>query len=383
MPRHLRRAGAAGAVAVAAALLAACTAGPAPTPSATPPPPSGDGVLRIGTLFGTKGDGAALAAVQTAAVNAAVRDIAAAGGFGGIALEVYSRDAASETSFDELVARGADVIIGPPDMELAATLVPLAREAGVVLVTPSAIGARPADSAGVLLRTASSARAQGAALAAELGDGTIALVRDDSPASRELAADFGEGLTDIVLTDDVAATAARVATADPVVVVVATASAPLLSAVLDTGIAADRLWLTGSAVTRYDETAGALEGAHGIQANISTDPAFAAALHREDPAAGNARYAAEAYDAVVLVALAAVASGDDGGPSIAAALPAVAGGGVPCHGFGECADVRDDGQDIDYEGVSGGFAIDADGDRDATTLLRYRYDTDNRPQVEM
>lgn len=383
MPRHLSRPGAAGALVAAAVLLAACTAAHAPTPTPTPPPPSGDGVLRIGTLFPTHGADAALAVAQTAAVNAAVRDIAAAGGFGGVPIEVFSRDGGTEGALDELVAHGVDVVIGPSSMDVAAALLPVARSTGIPLITPSAIGARPDGSAGILFRTASSARSQGGEIAAELGGGTVALVRGDDAASQQLAAGLGDELVDIVLGDDVAAAVTQVATAHPDSVVVATASASLLAALGAAGIPADRLWLTGGALTGYDASAGALEGAHGIQAGIGTDPAFGAALRREDPGAAETRYAAEAYDAVVLAALAAVAAGDDGGASIAAALPAVAAHGIPCHSFGECIEVSEDGQDIDHEGVSGSFGFDADGDRDAVNLLRYAYDADNQPQARM
>lgn len=77
----------------AAALLAlvGCTATPMPTPTPTMPTPSGDGVLRIGTLFSTTGaDASALA--QTAAVNAAARELDAAGGVNGAPVEVINRN---------------------------------------------------------------------------------------------------------------------------------------------------------------------------------------------------------------------------------------------------------------------------------------------------
>jgi len=378
VPRRLSRAGAAGAFAVAAALLAGCTLGPAPTPTPTPPPPSGDGVLRIGTLLPA---GSALSVAGVAAVNAAVRDIATAGGFGGVPLEVTSRDGGDPAAgFADLVARGVDVVIGPADASALAELVPLARESGVLLVSPAADGPRPADSGDILFRTISSARAQGAAIAGALGVGDAVLVRADDPASRDLAAGLGDTLAaDVVLTDDVAAAVAQVAAADPGHVVISVASAPLLSGLQEAGIGAERLWLTRDALTGYDEAAGALEGAHGIQADTTADPAFTALLRREDPAARAQRYAAAAYDATVLVALAALVAGDDGAASIAAALPAVAAGGIRCHGFGECAAVRDDGQDIAYAGRSGAFGFDAAGDRDAVTLIGSLFDADNRP----
>src|SRR3954471_23361394 len=98
MPRPVPAAAVAAAVvALAAALaLAGCTdAGPMPTPTPTMPTPSGDGVLRIGTLFSSTGPDAAEAASQTAAVYAAVRELNAAGGVGGTPVELVVRNGGS------------------------------------------------------------------------------------------------------------------------------------------------------------------------------------------------------------------------------------------------------------------------------------------------
>jgi branched-chain amino acid transport system substrate-binding protein len=378
-------------VLAAAVLLAACTPSAAPTPTPTPPPPSGDGILRIGTLLDTHGAGAALAAGQTAGVNAAVRDIDAAGGADGVPVEVVNRDAADPDAFGQLVAAGVDAIIGPPDVETAAALIGPAREAGIPLLSPSAVGPRPEGSEGVLWRTVPSVRAEGAALAHELGDGTVALVRDESPATQELAqglaGELGELLViEVVAGEDPAADAARVAAEAPDAVLVALpggeGTGSLLGALVRAGVDAGGVWVTGGALSRYDADAGSLAGLHGIQTAVPADPAFSAQLRREDPGAGSTRYAAEAYDAVVLVALAALAAGDDGGPSITAALPAIAAGGIPCASFAECVSIAGDGQDIDLQGVSGPFAFDAAGDRDAVRFVRYLYDAENVPRMQ-
>lgn len=398
MPRS-RRAGASGALALAlgaALLLTGCTPSPEPTPTPTLPAPSGDGVLRIGTLFSTSGPGSASAPGETAGVHAAVRAVNAAGGVDGVPVEVLSRDGgtagdgAAEAAFAELVERGADVVIGPSTMEVAALLTGPAREAGVPLVTSSARGPRPEGSADVLFRVVGSARAEGLALAADLaaaGAASVAVVRADDPATRELAAGLAEGLAaaetepiDIVAGADPAADAQQASVADAVVVATGSAgeaTTALLSALHAAGVPSGALWLVDGALTRYD-AGGALSGAHGIRGGVGIDPALAAAIRQEDPGA-RTHYAGEAYDAAVLVALAAVVAGDDGGASIAAALPYVAGDGIACASFGECLAVLGDRPGIRYAGATGDLAFGEDSDRVAATFLRYLFDGDDRP----
>lgn len=401
MPRPAGRAGGALAVLAAVALLAGCTPGSAATPTPTPPPASGDGVLRIGTLFSTSGPGAATAPAETAGVFAAVRAINAAGGVGGAPVEVISRDGGTagdgkaEAGFAELVERGADIVVGPSSMEVAAVLLPLAREAGVPLLTGSARGDRPEGSEDVLFRLVPSLRDEGAAIAREATDagaGSVAVVRSDDPAAQALEAGLSGGLeaagaeltVSIVAGDDPAEDARAAADgADAVVVATADAgegTAALLAALRDEGVAADRIWVAHGAYGRYDALGDAVAGVHSLVAGISTDPGFVAAIRQEDPGAGT-RLAPGTFDAVVLAALAAELAGDEGGPSIAAFLPAASADGIACRSFGECLAVLDDRPDIRYQGVAGDLALTATHDRAQPGFTRFVYDERGRPVV--
>ena len=120
MPRALVRARLVAALLAVAAMTTACATAPmpTPTPSSPSPTPIGDGVLRIGTLFPSSGGVAFIGPAQVAGVNAAVREINAAGGVGGVPVEVINRDSGdastqkAEESFADLVAKGVDVVIG-------------------------------------------------------------------------------------------------------------------------------------------------------------------------------------------------------------------------------------------------------------------------------
>jgi hypothetical protein len=64
-------------------------------------------------------------------------------------------------------------------------------------------------------------------------------------------------------------------------------------------------------------------------------------------------YGPESYDAVIISALAAVAAGDDSGEAVADNIVDVTREGTKCTTFEECAQLLEDGEDIDYDGKSG------------------------------
>lgn len=151
------------AVAAAVALmLASCTALPTATPTPTPtstPTPTGDGVLRVGTLLSASDPAAA---AQVAGVNAAVREINAAGGVDGEPVEVVTRNAGddaatAESALSDLIARGVDVVVGPSSADLLASVteaaatsdVPVLPSAGTAALTPELAAAIGREDPGV------------------------------------------------------------------------------------------------------------------------------------------------------------------------------------------------------------------------------------------
>jgi len=214
--------------ALIALLLAGCSAG-APVPTPTPEPTyavTGDGVLRIGTLFSLSDPSST---ARIAAVEVAVREVNAAGGFAGAPVEVLHRNAGDDPAavapiVTALGERGVDVLIG--------------------------------------------------------------------------------GTTD-AMADAIAEAAAAL---DLAVVIPAT------------GAAADEPLL--------------------------------ALLRQSDPATGDTTGAVEAYEAVILSALAAAAADDDGGAAIVRTLPALAEGASSCALYAACLDVIAHDTGIAYSGRS-------------------------------
>lgn len=77
---------------------------------------------------------------------------------------------------------------------------------------------------------------------------------------------------------------------------------------------------------------------------------------------GNVVFGGQAYDCVVVLALASLAAGSTEGPDILAEVQNVTRYGTKCFGYGECAALMAEGVDIDYEGVSGPLDLDEVGD---------------------
>ena len=363
------------------------------TPSPSPTyAPTGDGVLRIGTLLPPA------AVAQVAAVEVAVREINEQGGVNGVPVELFHRtsgDPASDaavTSFTALVELGVDVVIGPESADLAQRLVAASIAAEVPFISPSASGLDGLDDSGLVFGTAVSGSAQGAALAdalAEAGAASVAyLASDDTVGADGLAsltaalgddvavdfdADFAAATTDFA---SIASSAAKAKT-DAVVVSAATAeqAVGLLSALSTAGVDGSSIWLDARTTLDYAATVapGALDGATGLIAGAAIDDAFALRLRQADPAVSSYTFAAEAYDATIMAALAVVINGDDGGAAISRHLRSISTGGIPCASFGECLSVLDTEPDIDYTGRSGPVDLAETGDAasGAFTIVTY------------
>ncbi|HEY9477368.1 MAG TPA: ABC transporter substrate-binding protein [Microbacteriaceae bacterium] len=394
--------------------LVSCTPGPAPVPSPTPsaspslaPLPAGDRVLRLGTLLPTTGASAFLAPAQAAGVELAVREINEAGGVLGAPIEVFHRNSGDasgdvlEKSFGELLAKKVDVVIGPSSSVLSARLLPKSEAAGVPLISPAAIapGLSSAAGAGWFYRTVPSAALQGSALATILGktsSAKVALVSFDDATGAALKKSLVAGLKaskgevvehtfDAGTKDLSTLVAAVVKDAPDAVVLVSPFSAMEQNKAIITALTAERLggarlWLTSGNLADYSQALPkkTMEGVNGILEGAKPDAAFLKRIRSAGPTVKDYRYAAEAYDAVILAALAATVADNDSGAAVARNLSAVSSGGIGCTSYGECLDVLKTETDIDYNGASGPVGLDAAGDPASATFGVYRYDAANR-----
>lgn len=402
-----------------AVALSGCSA-PAPLPTPTPTPtqtptatetfaPTGDGVLRIGTLVSMSGDTASTGPGIVAAVELAVRDINAAGGVLDQPVEVLHRDSGDasqdllESAFAGLVERGVDVVIGPTSAALVERLAPLAAEAGVTVISPvaTAPAVRAVSPAGVFFRTIPADEQQAAAIVqglADQGDEAVALITTGD--ARGLSFERGvrsaleqegmrlSGIEQLDATTNINRLSLSIAGGQPDAVILvtdaplATATQTAIAALLDRGLRAEQLWFTAQNLDDYSSTVatGLLDGANGVAVGVPATDELVSRLRQSDPALQGVRFAPETYDAVVLAALAAALAGDDGGASVARLLPQAASDGVPCSSFGECVEVLQTEPAIDYQGLSGSLAFDADGELAEAELGLFQYTDENRPE---
>ena len=417
MPNTRRVSFAAGVVGILlAAALTACSSVPVPVPVPTPTPtqraspaPQGNGILKFGTMFPTSGTAAFNAPAQVAGVELAVREINEAGGVLGLPVVVFHRDSGDastekiEVSFSELLSKEIDVLIGPPSSVLVERILPKALDAGVAIISPAATSPRLSrlKDDGLLSRTIPSAALQGSLLAEVIGTGKkkarIAVIYFDDesgePVGQALADAAEEFDVSVVATEafdaqtkSFTAMLAKVSKATPdAVVLVSPFSAmeqttAIINGLSSDGLGNDKLWLTSGNLADYSQAlpADTLAGARGILEGGEPDAAFTARVKSMNPAVTDYRYAAEAYDATILAALAAIIAENDSGEAVARSLRDASQGGIKCLSFAECLDVLETQDDIDYDGVSGPVDLDATGDPSPANFGIYQYNAENQ-----
>lgn len=408
---HTRHVSAGVAAMIIAGVLASCSAAPMPVPAPTggqTPPPRGDGTLTIGTLFPTSGASSFISAAQTAGVDLAIQEINKAGGVLGEPVVVVHRDSGAakttklETSFASLLEEETDVVIGPSSSVLAERILPEAIDAGVTLISPAATAPRLSglDDHGLLFRTISSAAMQGEVLAelASAGENAaIAIIYFDDDTGRAMAATVtstAAGLGGKVVasekftasTKSLSSILSTVTESKPDAVILASPfsamsqNKKLITGLTKEGLGNKKLWLTGGNLADYSQElpAGTLAGARGVIEGAAPDKEFTARVKSVGKKVSDYRYAAEAYDAVMLAALAAIVAGSDDGVAVAHSVRDVSFGGIKCLGFAQCLDALVTTPDIDYDGISGPVDLSAEGDPISAHFGVYQYTKANK-----
>ena len=274
----------------------------------------------------------------------------------------------------------------------------------IPLISPAAPGDELTDleDEGLVSRTAPPDRYQGptlaAAIADDLGtaeDATVNVAARDDDYGMAIADGFVEawkGLGGEIGHDvryspgDVSAqTAEEIVADDPAALVVIDfpESFALLAKQLEATEAYDPaiVWSTdGLAVGDVPE--GAVEGLRGTVPGTPDDDestqAFFALYEEAAPTEVDPQtFDAHVFDAVVLCFLAAYAAGGDQGQDVAEQLERVSAPGGEPFTWEELPDAMRalaDGEEIDYQGASGGIDLDEDGDPTAGTYDIYSYE---------
>jgi branched-chain amino acid transport system substrate-binding protein len=376
--------------------------------SAAPEKPSGakgDGTLTVGTLLPQTGDLAFLGPPEFAGVDVAIEEINAAGGVLGKPVKTIRGDSGDGTpnvapgNTRDLIDGGSDVIVGAASSSVSLSVIDAIVNAGVVHFSPANTSTAfdTYDDKGLYFRTAPSDVLQGAVMAnllAEDGHDNVAiLARQDSYGEaladqvEKVFTDNGGNITDKILYDANASTfgaeVGKVAASQPdaVVLIAFSETIKIIPEMIKNNIGPDdlQIYFVDGNTADYsgDFDKGTLDGIKATYPGAELTSDFRDRMLKVDKKLTEFTYGPESYDATMLSALAAVAAKDDSGESIASQLQAVSTGGTPCTAFKECADMLEQGEDIDYNGVSGDIEFNDTGSPSSATIGIFQYGPDN------
>ena len=371
----------------------------------------GDLTLKIGTALPQTGNLAFLGPPEEAGVALAIKEINEADK--GIQVEVEWGDSgdtdnkAYETEIPRLLNAGVKAILGAASSGTSLQFIDQVVGAGVIQFSPANTSAALTtyDDKGLYFRTAPSDVLQGEVLgnliAADGHEKIAMIVLNDSYGTglagfttEAFEAAGGEVLAAPTYntgdTNFSAQIAEVLATSPDAIVLITFEEVKTIIPQLVSQFPADKLYFVDGNLANFSEDfdPGTLTGAKGTLPglDIETIPAFLQRMEDNWVAEGNASlanvysYGPESYDAVVLLALAALAAGSVEGVDMAGKLQEVSGGsggGTKCTSFAECADIINGGGVADYDGVSGPITFDENGDPTEASIGVYVYQDDN------
>jgi ABC-type branched-subunit amino acid transport system substrate-binding protein len=404
------------ALAAAALVLTACggaedepTADPTNEETSEGAEPTGDGTLTIGNLLPQTGDLAFLGPPEFAGVKLAVEEINAAGGVLGNDVANIDADSGDGTpdiagaEVDKLFNQDVDAIIGAAASGVSVSVIDKITGAGVVHFSPAntAAGFDTYDDNGLYFRTAPSDRLQGqvlANLAAEDGFSNVAIMARQDFYGEGLAEQVqttlqerGVNVADFVLysadATNYTAEINQIAAAKPdaLVLVAFEETTKIIPQLIAKGIGPDdiQIYFVDGNLADYSDETFDLTGVKGtLPVSGDPDPAFNDRLLEIDPKLKDFSYGPQSYDAVMIIALAAIAAGDDSGEAVGAQIIEVTRGGTQCSTFEECAALLEDGEDIDYEGASGPTDMNDTGSPASGTIGINVYEGNKYEQVD-
>ncbi|WP_062464782.1 ABC transporter substrate-binding protein [Demequina soli] len=366
--------------------------------------------LKVGTFLPVTGSLAFLGPPEIAGVKLAISEINEAGGIFGADVslkETDSSDADNPTigsqSINDLISDNVSAIIGAASSSVTLNVIDDVDAAGIVMVSPANTSTSLSGYSPYYFRTAPPDTAQGAAVAdLMMTDGAkniaVLVQNDDYGTSfrnvvQETVEAAGGTITygtsgqeiDPKATNYEADVQNALATnPDAILMIAFNQTAQIIPALVSSGYDATKIYMTDGNTADWSETfdPGTLEGGKGTIPGAAADDAF---KKRLDEANGSTlsdySYGPESYDAVMLVALAALKGGSSAPDDIQANMAAVSGstGGTECTGWVECSGLINDGSEIAYKSISGAGSFNDQNDPTTAIIGVYQYDENNVP----
>lgn len=374
-----------------------------------------EGTLNVGVILPQSGQLAFLAPPMFAGLDLALAEINEAGGVWGSDVETSIVDEGDPetpdvavTNAGTLVREGVDAVIGAAASGITVNIIESFRDAQILQVSPSNTGIALDDhpARDYYFRTAPSDVMQGTVLAEEiLADGhesIVVMARQDAygeglaAQTAEVYAAGGGEVLDTVIYDpgaaDFAAEVAGIRDLDPDAIVLVSFEEGLriMSTMIEggVGIADGKQWylVDGNHEEWGDQLPeGALDGVKATAPTPADEPeAFYNRMDEEaDEDLTTYIYGPETYDALMLIALGAIAANTDDPDAIRGQMIEISRApGTDCNNFADCAELLRDGEEINFGGASGPVNWNDVGDPVQSTIGIYIYDADNLYELD-
>ena len=377
-----------------------------------------DAKLSLGSLLPTTGNLAFLGAPEIAGVDLAVKEINENGGVGGACVSVLHKDSGDTTtntasqSEAALKSAGVDAIVGAASSGVTLSVIDKVIKDEIVQVSPA--NTAPVLSTykdnGFYFRTAPSDVLQGRVLGNKiLADGysKVAFLTIQDPygtglqenAAASIVAQNGTVVANEVFpasSKNVNAQVDKVLASNPDAIAVISfdeVKVILPYLVKTKGWDATALYLVDGNTGDFskDFTDFNIAGAQGTIPGVIASEDFKTRLATVNKDLTVFAYAAESYDATMLIALAASVAAQKGedvtGATIKKYMVEVSKGGTKVDftkgdGYKKALELIKAGKDIDFEGVSGPISWDANGDPTEAYVATYIFGTDNNNQPQ-
>jgi len=396
-------------VSASAMVLAGCSGGGSGESDESGAPTDREALtLNIGTVLPQTGQLAYLGPPEEAGVGLATAEINDADL--GITVEVEYGDSgdpdnkAFETTVPRLLDSGVSALIGAASSGVTKLFLDQAVSAGVITFSPANTSPDFTDwpDEDLYWRTAPSDLLQGEVLASEIGiDGHanlgIIYLNDayGSGLEKSLTENFEAGGGTVVASEAYNANDtsfdAQISTIlaqkpDAVAVIGFEETSTIVPAFISSGFDGSKFYFVDGNTQQWGaDMPVPIEGSKGTQPGpVLADDFQQRLIDQWQEQSGKElvdfNYAAESYDAVVLLALASLAANSTDAADIAGSLQEVSGGsgdGEKCDSFADCAQIILDGGTADYDGYSGAITFDDNGDPTEATIGVFQYGADN------
>lgn len=382
-----------------------------PEYSSTSTGPGTDLTYKIGTALPVTGNLAFLGPPEIAGTEYAASEVNAAAK--GVTIDLIQGDSgdtdnkAYETEIPRLLGEGATAIIGAASSGTSLQFIDQVIAANAIQFSPANTSAAFTgyEDNGLYWRTAPSDVLQGEVLGNLIaGDGNETLgmiVLNDSYGTglacftkKSFEAAGGEVVAASLYNTGDTNFSAQVedvlaAQPDAIALITFEEVKTIIPELVGADFPSDKMYFVDGNLANFGDEfdAGTVAGAKGTYPAVDpeTISSFRDSLQSYWTGAGNSEltdftYAPESYDAVILLALAALEAGSTAGPDVAAHLQQVSGGsgdGTKCTTYAECADIIIGGGVADYDGVSGPITFNEVGDPTEASIGVFQYGDDN------